>query len=348
MLSRVASNVFWMSRYIERAENVARFLEVHQSVSLRDSDPGAQWGAMIKAGGAEDLFAKTGREPTGQNVLHFLMFDRQNPSSIVSCVEQARENARTVRESISNPMWDEVQRMRTLLQGAANESKIFTRPAEFLTQVRRSSHAMFGVTNTTLSHDDTFHFAKIGRTLERADMTSRILDVKYYLILPNGAADIGTPVDTVHWTALLKSGSALQMYRQRHGRIRPRRVAEFLLLDRDFPRSAAFCLAEAESSLHVITGTPEGQFRNRPEQLLGRLRSNLQFSDIEDLFEDGLHESINDLQIKINDIGGAIGEQFFSLRSNRPKARQSQSQSQSSGGTSQTQSQMQGVSGPST
>ena len=334
MLSRVASNVYWLSRYVERAENLARFLEVHQAASLGDTETAEQWEAMIKAAGSEDLFLRTGGRPTAGNVLQFLMFDPANPSSIRSCVEKARENARTVRESISNPMWDELQRLRSLLR-SIDDATALARPTDFLTEVRRSSHALFGVTNTTLSHDDTFHFAKIGRTMERADMTSRILDVKYYLILPNGAADVGTPVDTVHWSALLKSASALQMYRQRHGRIRPRKVAEFLLLDRDFPRSAAFCLAEAENSLHTVTGTPMGEFRSPPEQLLGKLRSELQFSDAGDLFRGGLHESINDLQVRINEVGDAIRDEFFALRCNRKVRSQSQSQS----GSRQSQSQ---------
>ena len=334
MLSRVASSVFWMARYVERAENTARFLEVNQFLSLDNVQTADQWGALVDAAGHRQLYDEIYGTPTSENVLRFLMFDGANPNSIRSCVEKARENARTVRESISNPMWEEVQTLRTLLQDHDGDPAVMARPVDFLTEVRRSSHALFGVTNTTLLHDEGFHFAKMGRTLERADMTSRILDVKYYLLLPNGKDDVGTPIDTIHWAALLKSASALQMYRQRYGRIHPRNVADFLLLDRDFPRSVRFCLSEAERSLHAVTGTPFGEFRNRPEQLLGQLRSGLEFSHVEDIFRNGLHEQIAGLQKRIAEVGSAIRTQFFDTR---PNTTAKQSQRQSSGRQTQSQ-----------
>ena len=340
MLSRAASSVYWLARYVERAENTARFAEVNQYLTLDDESPNDQWGALVDAAGNgalfKELYDRAGSKgTTPENVLRFLLFDGRNPNSILSCVEQARENARTVREAISNPMWEEIQTMRSLVQDGANDAGVLQRPVAFLTEVRRSSHALFGVTNTTLLHDEGFHFAKMGRTLERADMTTRILDVKYFMLLPNGREDVGTPIDTIHWAALLKSASALQMYRQRHGRIAPKRVAAFLLLDKDFPRSVRFCLNEAERSMHAVTGTPLGDFRSRPEQLAGRLRSDLEFTRIEEILKRGLHEEIDRLQVDIGEIGAAIAERFFAVRSNRPAARQSQSQSRGR----QTQSQ---------
>ena len=149
-------------------------------------------------------------------------------------------------------------------------------------------------------------------SIERADKTSRILDVKYYLLLPS-AADVGTPVDTNQWVALLKSVSALEMYRKRHGRTTPTQVAEFLILDRDFPRSMHFCLIRAEESLLAITGSRPGTFRTPAEQRLGRLRSELDYGNIEEIIGGGIHEFIDGFQTRLNLVGEAIYEAFFAL-----------------------------------
>src|SRR5262249_14883133 len=168
-----------------------------------------------------------------------------------------------------------------------------------------------GVTDATMTHNEGWHFSRLGRHLERADKTSRILDVKYFLLLPT-IADVGTTVDDIQWAAVLRSASAFEMYRKRHGRITPARVVEFLILDREFPRAVVCCLMNARESVHAITGTPPGMFRNAVEQLLGELCSELAYAQVDDIIASGLHEYLDRLQTRMNLAGTGIHERFFS------------------------------------
>jgi len=167
-----------------------------------------------------------------------------------------------------------------------------------------------GAADATMAHGEAWHFSRLGRLIERADKTSRIVDVQYYLLLPE-AQDVGSPLDVVRWSALLKSASALEMYRRQHGKIEPEKVADFLLLDGDFPRSMRFCLNKAQESLQHITGNREGTFRHLSEQRMGRLRAHIDYSDIRDIIHQGLHEYIDDLQSQLNLLGQAIRDDFF-------------------------------------
>jgi uncharacterized alpha-E superfamily protein len=166
------------------------------------------------------------------------------------------------------------------------------------------------VTHATTSRGEGWHFYRLGRMLERADKTSRILDVKYFVLLPD-PRDVGTPLDVVQWSALLESTSALQMYRKKPGRIQPKKVTEFLILDRDFPRSIHYCVLRAQMSLHGITGSPDGVFCNPVEQQLGRLTADLNYTSIDDVVSQGMHEFIDHVQQRLNDVGAAVEECFF-------------------------------------
>ena len=199
-----------------------------------------------------------------------------------------------------------------------------------------------------MTHGEAWHFLHMGRMLERADKTSRILDVKYFILL-RSVDDVGTPFDDVQWAAVLRSASAFEMYRKRHGRISPNRIAEFLLLDREFPRAIHFCLLCARDSLHSISGTPVGTFRNSPEKLLGQLCSDLSFTSVDEVLKRGLHEYLDDLQDRMNDVGIGIYEEFLALKTPKPLRKkngtatpsQAQSQSQSTSPASPGQSQSQ-------
>lgn len=309
MLSRVADSVFWMARYVERAENVARFIDAHFNLTLDlGEELGDQWAPLVyTTGDQEPFFARFGRA-TRDNVLHFLTFDAENPNSILSCLSRARENARTAREIISSDMWEELNRFYLLVREAVREGS--RSDHDFFAQIKRASHVLIGTTDSTMSHGEAWHFARMGRLLERADKTSRIVDVKYFILLPR-ATDVGTTLDVVQWSALLRSASALEMYRRSHGRIAPMKVIDFLLLDREFPRSVRYCVGGAEDSLHAITGTPDGTFGNRAEQELGRVRSELDFTSIDDVIGVGLHEFIDDVQTRLNRTGETIYKTFF-------------------------------------
>lgn len=329
MLSRVADSIFWMSRYIERAENVARFINVNLKLSLDlGSQTAGQWAPLVYTTGDQDFFKEHYVDPDQRKVIEFLAFDPKNPNSIVSCLRYARENARTVREMISSLMWEELNKYFLTVRSAATDRSVFDSPFDFFNQIILSSHLMEGITDATMSHGEAWHFARLGRLLERADKTSRILDVKYFILLPS-ERDVGTALDTIQWSALLESASALEMYRKRHGRITPAQVADFLILDREFPRAMHFCLIEAENSLAAISGHRGDRIYSSAEQRLGRLRSELNYSRIDEIVNNGLHEFIDDFQQKLNDVGEAIYETFFAPTAGAQGSVMTQTQTQS-------------------
>ncbi len=314
MLSRVANSIYWMSRYLERAENVARFIDVNLNLTLdMQGQLDEQWAPLVNTTGDYDLFAKRYRVPTRDNVMHFLTFDRENPNSILSCVRNARENARSVREIISSEMWEQANRFYLLVKEASRNKFLLENPHEFYSSVKMASHLFDGITEATMSHGEAWHFLQMGELLERADKTSRILDVKYFILLPEAQA-VGTTIDNIQWAALLKSASALEMYRKHFKQIDPFKVADFLILNRDFPRSVLYCLDRATLSLHAITGSSEDAFSNKAEQGLGRLLGELNYTQIEEIIHEGLHEFLDKLQDRLNWIDDAIYESFFTLR----------------------------------
>jgi uncharacterized alpha-E superfamily protein len=303
-----------MSRYVERAENVARFIEVNFQLML-DAPAGEdqQWQPLVNTTGDHEHFAKRYKVPSQVNVIRFLTVDAQNPNSILSCLRSARENARTVREIISSEMWLHLNKFYLMVNSAAASSACVESPESLLDEVRLASHLFHGVMDASMTHGEAWHFAMLGQMLERADKTSRMLDVKYFILL-RSAADIGTPFDDIQWAAVLRSASAFEMYRKRHGRISPRGVVEFLLLDREFPRAILFCLLTARDSLHAISGTPLGSFRYASEKLLGQLCSDLAFASVDEIIKAGLHEYLDDLQTRLNQIGQSIFETFFAFK----------------------------------
>jgi uncharacterized alpha-E superfamily protein len=293
-----------MARYVERAENVARFIDVNHNLSLDQGETlSDQWAPLVFTAGDQEAFFRRHGQATRENVLNFLTFDLENPNSILACLSQARENARTAREIISSDMWEELNRFYLLARDAAQHGG--NTDHDFFCQIKRSSYLLIGTTDVTMSHGEAWHFAQMGRLLERADKTSRILDVKSFLLLPQ-AAELEATFDVTQWSALLRSTSALEMYRREHGRTSPQKVIDFLLLNRRFPRSVRYCLGVAEDSLHAITRTPANRFTNRAEQELGRLRSELDFTSVDDVMRAGLHAFIDAVQRGINKTGEAI------------------------------------------
>lgn len=314
MLSRVANSIYWMSRYIERAENVARFVDVNLHLMLDlPVEFQEQWRPLTQVTGDYPYFAETYGDPTEENVIRFLTFDTDYQNSIVSCVAAARENARTIREIISSEMWEQVNRFHLFLRSAHTDGVSTDDLHVFYEKVKEASHLFWGITDGTMSHEIGWHFARLGRLIERADKTSRILDVKYFILLPK-VSDVGSPFDNIQWAALLKSASALEMYRKRHRRILPHDVVSFLVLDRVFPRAMHYCLIKAEESLLAITGSRRGTFQTSAEQHLGRLRAELDYADIDEIVDSGLHEYIDNFQTKLNGVGNAIHETFFAPR----------------------------------
>lgn len=311
MLSRVANSIYWLNRYIERAENVARFIDANYHMSLDIPDSAAdQWQPLINTTGDHELFAKLHGEATRENAIEFLVFDRNNPNSIYSCVRAARENARSVREYISSEMWEQINTFYLMINTAAKDVSMDL-PHQFFVDIMSASHAFIGITDSTMNHGEGWHFGRVGRMLERADKTSRILDVKYFILLPS-VDYIGSSYDNILWGALLRSASAFEMYRKRHGRIDPEKIVDFLLLDSHFPRAVHYCIMTAMISMNNITGSQRGTFANKAEQSLGRLLSEFNFASLDDIFAHGLHEYLDNTQTQINEIGATIHKVFFS------------------------------------
>ncbi len=328
MISRVADSIYWMSRYVERAENVARFIDVNLKLTL-DAAPGGdqQWLPLVNTTGDHEDFKKRYQDASAYNVIHFLTFDADNPNSMLSCLRAARENARTVREIISSEMWLQLNKFYLMVNSAAAAGNGDESTSEFFEEVKLASHLFTGITDATMSQNEAWHFCRLGRLLERADKTSRILDVKYYILL-RSLDDVGTPLDDIQWSAVLRSASAFEMYRKRHGRISPRGVVEFLMLDPEFPRAIRFGLLAARDSLHAISGTPLGTFKSAPEKLLGQLCSDLSYAAVDDIIAEGLHEYLDELQGKINLLGGGIFDTFFALKSPEPARKAAKQTSQ--------------------
>ncbi len=314
MLSRVAESVYWMSRYIERAENVARFIDVNAHLMLDfNVVTEEQWMPLVTITGDERAFLSRYREASQESVIQFLAFDRDNPNSILSSLRMARENARAVRPRITTEMWEHINQLYLVARDAVNSNYAREIPHEFFNRIKLGGQKFVGLTDVTMSHGEAWHFCRLGRTLERADKTSRLLDVKYFILLPS-VEHVGMSVDDIQWAALLRSASAFEMYRQHYGTILPRDIVEFLLLNQEFPRALHYCLIKAEESLHGITGTREHQFRNLAEQRLGQLRSDFAYTGVDDIIRHGLHEFLDQFQDRLNAVGDAIYETFFALR----------------------------------
>jgi len=300
-----------MARYMERAENVARLLEVNLHLQLDLPLEGNQWQPVIDTCGEAVAFKKKYGEATQETVVAFLAQDRDYSNSIVSCLFAARENARSVRETISSEMWEHVNgvylRLRQEYAGPPEDLS-----PEVFRDLRLSGHMFQGITDATMSHNEAWHFVRLGRQMERADKTSRLLDVKYFMLLPT-ATDVGTPYDDLMWSAVLKSVSGFEMYRQTQGQISPREVVNFLVLDPDFPRSIRHSIARAYDSLQTITQGAESPCDSCI--LLRDLRRELDEMDIDAMIRSGLHEFLDNLQLRMNAIGAGLQRDFFALRS---------------------------------
>lgn len=328
MLSRVADAIYWMARYVERAENLARFADVTWNMTLdAPTGPQQQWEPLVLATGDQEFFNENYEFATAETVMRFLVFDKKYPNSIISSLRAARENARSVREAIPAEMWEQLNSFYHMVRDAQQDFAAMDSPSDFLCAVKESSHLFNGIADATMSHGIAWNFANLGRVLERADKTSRLLDVKYFTLLPK-VSDVGTPLEDLQWANVLRSVSGFQSYRRNYHGITVERIIEFLVLDRAFPRAINYCITNADESLHAISGTPLGMFQNSAERILGQLRSELAYNHVESIVNTGLHEFIDSLQSRLNQVGEAIHETFFARRPvDGAKFTQSQSQS---------------------
>ena len=308
MLSRTADHLFWMSRYIERAENLARLLDVTWQMSLVPQSLEAanqNWNAVIALNSLEEEFAARYPTVNAENVLRFMVSDTGNQLSIHSCLRLARENAHAVRGTVTSEMWETMNATWLAAREKSFEQIFNAGIGEFFEWVKMRSSLSRGVTIGTLLQDEAFHFIRLGTLLERADNTARILDVKYHVLRPHG--DEGA-TDFYQWGALLRSVSAFEVYRKVYRDvITPERVAELLILRMDMPRSLHFCMNGVVKNLDLIANRQSGETQRQA----GLLHAQLHYARVEEILEHGLHEWLTDFMDGIYLLGDGISKDFL-------------------------------------
>ncbi len=317
MLSRVANLIYWMARQLERAENTARIVAVNAQLVLdlqsrQAADDPRSWEPLVYvSGGEERFFELYGDRVTERAVVEFMLFDRRNPSSVLSCISQARENARCVRDLLVLEMWETLNRFYLKLKDDDFARYAQLGSAEYLNRVKAQIQLFYGTAESVQPRNHEWWFFQLGRYLERADSTSRILDVKYYMLLPDIAA-VGTALDMIQWASVLRSCSAFDAFRRsRRGQLTLERVVDYLVRDDVFPRSIAYSVGAAGQALDQIVDGAEHLRGNRASVLTAALQDELSRTDMPQVIGEGLHEFLDTLQIRMNDIHNAVQETFI-------------------------------------
>jgi uncharacterized alpha-E superfamily protein len=310
LLARYADCIFWLARYIERAENLARILDVNETFS-RDSHGAQNWRSIIQLNSDEERFFASARAISAQSVLRFYVVDADNPTSIVSTVRSARENARTLRPLISTEMWVQLNMFYNRLAATGAAELAPSRLAALFAMIKEACQTHTGITEGTFFRDQGWYFYWLGRYLERADQTTRLLDIKYHLLLPD-IAGVGSPTDVSQWNALLRSAAGYHAYRRLHtASTTPARVAGFMLLNQAFPRSVHHCVREVGQLLGEVKSRYALRGGNDAAEELDRLRAVLGTLGIASILSEGLHEFLDLIQQQLIAITRDLSIAFF-------------------------------------
>jgi uncharacterized alpha-E superfamily protein len=315
MLSRTADHLFWMSRYTERAENTARMLDVNYQTSLLPQSAAVVqggWQSLLSISELKPSFAaKYGDNINPREVMDFMVRDEQNSSSIVSCLQNARENARAVRGTLTTEVWETQNQTYLEVIRMLRNGDFERDPGQFFEWVKFRSHLSRGVTAGTMLQDEAFHFLRLGTFLERADNTARLVDVKFHAVQNDFIGTDGEKdqeYDFYHWSAILRSVSGFEVYRKVYRDvIKPERVAELLILRPDMPRSLLACLNELMSNLAMVTSDTSSETQRRA----GKLRADLQYARIDEILATGLHAFLTQFLDRVNEIGAHISREFL-------------------------------------
>lgn len=309
MLSRTADSLFWLARYTERAGNVARGLAVASrmaAISARLGDEVAEWRALLTASGGDAGFYRKYETPGAEAVIHWLVFDPDNPSGILSCFEAARRNARAVRTALTVDMWEALNDGWNHLRQLSPDATEGENLADFLGWVRERGTLFNGAAQDTMLRTEAWRFVHLGTMLERADNTARLLDVKHALFAPEAEG----AVDYVQWQAVLRSVSALRSYQWVYrDRLSARKIAELMILRPELPRSLAACHAAVSDTLEAIA-VEQGGRMGECHRLAGLLKAQLRYGRIEDILVAGLHEFLTEMITRTAELGAAI-EAFY-------------------------------------
>ena len=310
MLGRNANGIFWMFRYLERAENTARLLDAgfHMALTRGNTAAEGEWRSVLITTGLDEAFRQVHSEYSGQLVTNFILRDRDNPGSVLKMIEEARTNARAVRTAITREVWEATN------EGWMAICELLSRPVranelgDVLAAVRRQATLVRGAMEGTMLRNEIFNFARMGTFLERADNTARILDVKYYVLLPS-VGMVGSSLDNAQWETVLRSLAGERAYRWLNaGTIDPRGIAEFLVLDGRFPRSLAFCFDKMTTNMNNLV-REYGQ-DSPAHAMLQDFAARLARSSIERIFEYGLHEMIQDIIGALRRLSDAIARDY--------------------------------------
>jgi len=315
MLSRTADHLFWMARYMERAENTARMLDVNYQTALlpQSADVAEQgWRGLLSISELTAGFSKKYDDVTAGNVIDFMVRDADNGSSILSCLRAARENARAVRGALTTEVWETQNQTWLEFNRLLREGAFDRDPASCFEWVKFHSHLSRGVTVGTMLQDEALHFLRLGTFLERADNTARLLDVKFHALAGEyfGAGNVkeSQEVDFYHWSAILRSVSGFEVYRKVYRNvIRPERVAELLILRPDMPRSLAACMNETVANLTMVANQQSSETLRRA----GRLQSDLKYGRIDEILATGLHAYLTQFLDRVGDLGVGISRDFL-------------------------------------
>ena len=333
MLSRVANLIYWIARYLERAENTARIVEVNAQLVLdlqsrQDADDPRAWEPLVFVTGSDEKFHELyGEKATERAVIEFMLFDKRNPGSVLSCIGFARENARCIRDQLSSELWETINTFYLRLKDDDFTRYAQLGAADYLAWIKSQTQLFHGVADAMIPRTDGWWFYDLGRHLERADNTTRILDIKYYMILPSVQA-VGSALDMVQWASVLRSCSAFEAFRRaRRGDLDLARVVDYLIRDEAFPRSVLYAVAEAEQCL-VRIGPGDGQPAVAAAHARVRaLREDLEAAEVRAVIAAGLHEYLDGIQLRLDQIHQAVQAAYISH--GYEPAGQAQSQGQS-------------------
>ena len=299
MLSRVANSLYWLSRYLERVENLTRLVEVNRYESLDSSDPD-QWRPLLYTTCTEKIFEGSEEQDVGM----FIYFSEDNPDSIRECVAHARENARMVRDQISEEIWRELNRFHLFIRSENAVELWQNQPEAFHRRTIEFCMLLSGLIHATVLHDEGWHFMQIGKLIERADKTTRVLDMLAYQGI--------TPRTKL--ASALKSCSAFNAFQAEYrSGISLDNAMSFLLFSSSFPRSVRFCIKQLDHHLHAVSGSPIGSYTNEAERINGRLLAQLNFSSSLNVLQIGYHEYIDSLQKQFNEIGQQVFDTYILL-----------------------------------
>jgi uncharacterized alpha-E superfamily protein len=314
MLSRTADHLYWMSRYTERAENTARMLNVNYETSLLpQSAEVAQlgWQGLLSISELLPSYTALYGDVTAAGVMEFMVKDADNPSSIISCLRAARENARAVRGTLTTEVWETQNQTWLSVNQMLKNGELERDPGQFFEWVKFRSHLSRGVTVGTMLMDESLHFMRLGTFLERADNTARLVDVKFQAVQGDSLGNANQKdqeYDFYHWSAILRSVSGFEVYRKVYRDvIKPERVAELLILRSDMPRSLHACLNEVVSNLHLVASDGASDTLRQA----GKLRAELKYSRIDEILATGLHAFLTGFLDQVNDIGSRISRDFL-------------------------------------